>query len=147
MLETRTCTYADESTLTTGPSGTRVLPLLESDAGVLMTEAASTESRLGVEQELDTAADLGRCRDAFAIFAFAASAIIIFSMSSPFVPFLGVRWEPRPVHTDTADACVVGVPVGSSNEAERTGSSVADRRDDCGTTKRAATMSRWMHSH
>ena len=139
---------ADEGTLTTGPSGTRVLPLLEGDAVVVMTGAESAESWPDVEPEtLVTAADFGRCRDAFASFAFAASAIIIFSMSSPFVPFLGVKWEPRPLHTDTADACVVGVPVGSSKAAERTGSSVADRRDDCGATKGAATVSRWMQSH
>ena len=112
--------------LTTDSSGARVVPSLEDEAVV-------------VEEEPVTTADFGRCRG-FAAFAFAASAIINFSMSSPFVPFRGVRWEPRPVHTDTGGVCVLGVATGSLEAGvDATGSSVADRRDCC-TAREAASM-------
>ena len=132
--------HPNEVTLTTDLSGARVLPLFEDEAAVV-AGAESIHSRLDVEEELVAAADFGRCRADFAIFAFSASAIINFSMSSPFVPFRGVRWEPRPVQTDTGAACVIGVTVGSlAAGVDGTGSSVADRRD-CSPTTVARTVS------
>lgn len=116
-----------------------MLPRFEDEAATLVAGAESIHSRLDAEEKLVTAADFGRCRDDFAIFAFAASAIINFSMSSPFVPFRGVRWEPRPVHTDTGAACVIGVvAVSLTAGVDGTGSSVADRRDYSATAGAAS---------
>lgn len=94
LLSTRTqrvqIPQASEVARTTDPSGARGLPRPEDELVVAVPLAESVESRLDEEEDPTTAADLGR-HDGFAALALAASAIIIFSMSSPFVPFRGVR--------------------------------------------------------